>query len=99
MKTMKPSAPFRFRLYITGDAPNSVQALANLQALCQEHLADRHELEIVDVLHAPKRALADGILLTPMLVKLFPVPGCQILGTLSRTQTVLQALGLHQQTK
>jgi circadian clock protein KaiB len=96
---MKSPASFRFRLYITGDAPNSVQALANLQALCQEHLADRHELEIVDVLREPKRALADRILLTPMLVKLDPAPPCKILGTLSRTQTVLQALGLPGQTK
>jgi len=91
---MNQPASFRFRLYITGEAPNSVQAMANLQALCREHLPDRHEIEVVDVLREPKRALADGILLTPMVVKWFPVPGCQILGTLSRTQTVLQALGL-----
>jgi circadian clock protein KaiB len=96
---MKAPPPFCFRLYITGAAPNSVQAVANLQALCREHLADRHEIEVVDVLREPKRALADGILLTPMLVKLSPAPVCQILGSLGRTPTVLLALGLPLPTK
>jgi len=91
---MNPPAPFKFRLYVTGEAPNSLQAAANLAALCHEHLAGRHEIEIVDVLREPLRALADGVMLTPMLVKLLPAPACHILGTLSRTQTVLSALGI-----
>ena len=91
---MNQPTPFKFRLYVTGEAPNSLQAIANLAALCHEHLPDRHEIEIVDVLREPLRALADGVMLTPLLVKVSPAPTCQILGTLSRTQTVLQVLGL-----
>jgi circadian clock protein KaiB len=86
---------FKFRLYVAGDAPNSVQALANLTALCRAHLPDRHEIDVVDVLREPKRALADGIVMTPTLVKLAPSPVRTIVGTLGQTQAVLQALGLE----
>jgi circadian clock protein KaiB len=85
---------FRFRLYVAGDAVNSAQALANLAALCRAHLPDRHEIEVVDVFRAPKRALADGIFMTPTLVKLVPLPARRIVGTLGQTGLVLQALGL-----
>jgi circadian clock protein KaiB len=85
---------YKFRLYITGVGPNSAQAVVNLNALCREHLSERHEIEIIDVLLDPKRALADGVLLTPMLVKLFPAPIRKIIGTLSETQPVLLALGI-----
>lgn len=86
---------FKFRLYVAGDAMNSAQALANLTALCRAHLPDRHEIEIVDVYKEPKRALVDGIFMTPTLVKLAPSPVRMIVGTLGETQTVLQALGLE----
>lgn len=86
---------FRFRLYVAGDAPNSAQALANLAALCRAHLPDRHEIEVVDVFREPKRVLADGVFMTPTLVKLAPLPIRRIVGTLSQTQLVLQALGLE----
>jgi circadian clock protein KaiB len=86
---------FRFRLYVAGDALNSVQAQSNLNALCRKYLPDRHEIEVVDVFQEPKRALIDGIFMTPTLVKLAPSPVRMIVGTLSQTQTVLQALGLE----
>jgi circadian clock protein KaiB len=89
---------FKFRLYVAGDALNSAQALANLTALCLEHLPDRHEIEVVDVVREPKRALVDGIFMTPTLVKLAPSPVRMIVGTLSQTQSVLQALGLETST-
>ena len=86
---------FRFRLYVAGDALNSTQAIANLAALCRTHLPDRHDIEVVDVFREPQRALADGIFMTPTLVKLGPSPVRKIVGTLSQTQPVLQALGLE----
>jgi circadian clock protein KaiB len=86
---------FKFRLYVAGDAQNSAQAIANLTALCRVHLAGRHAIEVVNVFREPKRALADSILMTPTLVKLAPVPAPRrIVGTLSQTEPVLQALGL-----
>jgi circadian clock protein KaiB len=92
---MNPHLLFKFRLYVAGDTPNSALALANLGALCRESLPDQHEIEIVDVFREPKRALADGIFMTPTLVKLMPSPVRKIIGTLSQTGSVLQALGLE----
>ena len=86
---------FKFRLYVAGDAQNSAQAIANLTAICHTYLPDRHDIEVVNVFREPKRALADGILMTPTLVKLAPSPVRRIVGTLSQTQPVLQALGLE----
>ena len=88
---------FKFRIYVAGDAQNSVQALANLRALCHACLLNRSEIEVVDVFREPKRALADGIFMTPTLLKLKPGPSQRIVGSLSQTQTVLQALGLDAQ--
>jgi circadian clock protein KaiB len=82
------------RLYIANSAPNSVRAVANLAAICKEHLGDNFELEIVDVLEYPQRALADGILVTPSLAKLSPLPSASIVGNLSDKGSVLQALGI-----
>lgn len=92
---MSRRSKFKFRLYVAGDAQNSAQAVANLTALCHTYLLDRHDIEVVDVFREPKRALADGILMTPTLVKLSPSPVRRIVGTLSQTQPVLQALGLE----
>lgn len=85
---------FKFRLYVAGDAQNSLQARANLAALCDELLADRHTVDVVDVFKDPGRALADGIFMTPTLVKLAPKPTRKIVGTLSHRQSLLDALGL-----
>ena len=85
---------FSFRLYIAGDAPNSLQAIANLTQLCDTHLQDRYEIEIVDVLLDPKRALTEAIFMTPTLVSDSPYPGHRIVGTLSHTEPILQILGL-----
>jgi circadian clock protein KaiB len=85
---------FTFRLYIAGDAPNSLQAIANLTSLCETHLPGRHEIDIIDVLLDPKRALRESILMTPTLVTDSPYPGHRIVGTLSHTEPILQILGL-----
>jgi circadian clock protein KaiB len=82
------------RLYIANNAPNSVRAIANLAAICKEYLEGNFELEIVDVLEYPRRALADGVLVTPSLAKLSPLPTASIVGNLSDKSSVLQALGI-----
>ena len=84
-----------FRLFVAGDAHNSTHAKANLAALCAVHLAGRHEIEIVDVFKEPARALAEGIFLTPTLLRLEPLPRRAIVGSLSETNVVLAALGLE----
>lgn len=85
----------KFRLYVAGRAPNSVQAVANLNAICRAYLHENCTIEIIDVIEEPLRALADGILVTPTLVKLSPPPVSSIIGDLSQTPSVLLTLGLE----
>jgi circadian clock protein KaiB len=93
--TSRSPAKSRFRLYVAGGTQNSERAQANLSKLCKEHLPDRHEIEIVDVLTDPERAMEDGILMTPTLLKLWPLPAQRIVGTLNQTELVLQSLRLE----
>jgi circadian clock protein KaiB len=83
----------QLRLYIAGNAPNSLRAVANARAICEEHFAATHDLEIVDFLEQPLRALADGILVTPTLLKLLPLPAQRLIGNLSDKSLVLATLG------
>jgi len=92
MATAKVSSGLQLRLYVAGNAPNSVRAVANVRAICDQHFASGHELEIVDLLLHPRRALADGILVTPTLLKLLPLPVQRVIGDLSDTNQVLLML-------
>ena len=82
------------RLYIAGSAPNSVRAQQNLGSICDEYLKGNYDLEIIDILQEPLRALVDGVLLTPTLTKVWPQPATKIVGNLSEKRDVLVALGL-----
>jgi circadian clock protein KaiB len=86
---------FKFRLYVAGAGPHSTQAILNLNTICAEHLPNRHEIEVVDVTVDQGRALSDGVMLTPLLIRLSPGPVLKIAGTLSRSESVVRALGLH----
>jgi circadian clock protein KaiB len=83
-------------LYITDSGPNSVRAVANLEAICRENLQGNFRLEIIDVLQYPLRALADGIVVTPSLAKLSPLPVATVVGNLSDRSGVLRALGIEE---
>ncbi|MFO0750509.1 MAG: circadian clock KaiB family protein [Myxococcota bacterium] len=80
------------RLYVAGQAPNSLSALSRARALCAEHFAGAYALEVVDVLKHPARALADGVIVTPTLVKLLPLPVVRVVGNLSDAAQVLLIL-------
>ena len=80
------------RLYVAGNAPNSLRAIANARSICAEHFAASHQLEIVDLLQFPSRALEDGIIVTPTLLKLLPLPTLRVIGDLSDTRQVFLAL-------
>ena len=89
-----PKGAYVFRLYIAGGAPNSVRALANLYTLCHKHFPESHRIDVIDVLIRPLRALSDGVVVTPTLVKVSPAPEQQIIGNLSEEAELLRALGL-----
>ena len=88
------SAPWQFRLYVAGSAPHSSLAIANLEVFGNTFLKGNYTVEVVDVMREPLRTLADGVLVTPTLVRLSPEPVCRIIGNLSDQQIVLIALGL-----
>jgi circadian clock protein KaiB len=90
----RPGNRFSFRLFVAGDSPNSARAVENLKALCDRRLGGQCDREVVDVFREPQRALADGILVTPTLIKLAPGPVKSVVGDLSQEGAVLLALGV-----
>ena len=94
--TDHPNGAYIFKLYIAGGAPNSVRAFANLYAICRKHFPDSHRIEVIDIMKEPLRALAETVLVTPTVVKLFPLPAVRIIGDLSDEEAILRALGLPQ---
>lgn len=83
------------RLYVAGDAPNSVAARANLRRILEPYGAGAYSVEVVDCLRQPMRALQEGVLVTPTLVRLEPEPMRTIIGSLSDAARVLETLGLE----
>lgn len=99
MKRRAGTAPrierVRLRLYVAGRLLNSVRAKENLRQLCERHLISLDDLEVVDVLSEPRRAVADEVLVTPTLIRLVPAPRIRLIGDLSDPATVLAALGVE----
>lgn len=85
---------FSFRLYVAGQTERSMTAAANLRALCDNHLAGRYELEIVDAVERPDLAQQQGILATPTVVRLAPPPQLRVIGDLSDPWRGAAALGI-----
>jgi circadian clock protein KaiB len=82
------------RLYITGSTPKSTRAVHNLMKICQEHLAGRYELEVIDIYQQPELAQVEDIIAVPTLVKKRPLPVQKVLGDLSNAQQLVFGLGL-----
>ncbi len=87
------AAEYHFRLFVAGDEPNSRLAEHNLRALCGEHLPNRHQIEVVNVLENFEAALAAHIMVVPALLVTAPRP-VTLFGTLADKHTVLAALAL-----
>ena len=85
---------FLLRLYVAGQTPKSMTAFANLKNICEEHLAGRYKIEVVDLLKNPTLASGDQILAIPTLVRKLPEPVRKIIGDLSNTERVLIGLDL-----
>jgi circadian clock protein KaiB len=86
---------WHLRLYVAGQSPKSLRALANLKELCEKHLAGHYEIEIVDLVEHPTLAKTDDILAVPTLVRRLPEPLRRIIGDLSDTERVLVSLRLQ----
>jgi circadian clock protein KaiB len=95
-KSQKPdNNRWQLRLYVAGQTPKSIAALANLKKLCETHMAGHYEIEVIDLLKNPKLAAGDQILAIPTLVRKLPEPVKKIIGDLSNEHRVLVGLDLR----
>jgi circadian clock protein KaiB len=90
------SAKWNLRLYIAGDSPKSKTALENLTRLCETHLRDNYDIEVVDLRRRPDLARADEILAVPTLIRKIPKPMRRVIGDLSNAECALRALDFPQ---
>ena len=98
-KALKVS-PFRrpryiLRLYVTGSSARSLQAVSNLKKICEAHLTDDYDLEVIDIYENPSAAREEQIIAAPTLVKQLPKPLRKFVGNLSNTQKILAGLDIY----
>jgi circadian clock protein KaiB len=86
---------FQLRLYVAGQTAKSLAAFANLQHICETHLANRYTIEVIDLLKNPQLAAGDQILAVPTLVRRLPEPIKKIIGDLSNEARVLVGLDVQ----
>lgn len=91
---MESQPSYQLSLFITGASPNSVRAINNIKAICEEYLAGDYELEIIDVYQIPEIAQKEQIIAVPTLIKKRPAPERRLVGDMSDTVKVLRGLGI-----
>jgi circadian clock protein KaiB len=89
------SQVWNLRLYVAGQTAKSLAAFANLKRICEEHLAGKYQIEVVDLIKNPTLAKGDQILAIPTLVRKLPQPVRKIIGDLSNTEKVLVGLDIR----
>jgi circadian clock protein KaiB len=94
-KKAVPQETWELRLYVAGQSTNSLRAIANLKRICEEHMAGRYKVEIIDLLKQPRLARDDEIIAIPSLVRKLPKPIRKIIGDLSDTERTLVGLQLR----
>jgi len=87
----------RLRLYVVGTTPSSSRAIVNVRKLCEEHLPDEYDLDVVDISLNPSLAAQAQIIAAPTLVRELPPPERRFIGDMSDTERLLSGLGLAQQ--
>ena len=86
---------WELRLYVAGQTPKSLKAFANLNKICQEQLAGRYTIEVIDLLENPQLAAGHQIFAIPTLVRTMPAPIKKIIGDLSNTERTLVGLDIR----
>lgn len=94
-KLARPQDEWILRLYTAGHTARAAAALENLRSICEEHLAGRYRIEVVDLLKHPQLARGDQIVAVPTLVRRLPPPMKRIIGDLSNQDSVLVGLDLR----
>ena len=86
---------YNLRLYVAGQTPKSLAAIANLKRICEDHLVGRYTIEVIDLMKTPQLAEGDQIVALPTLVRHLPPPLKRIIGNLSDTEKVLVGLDIR----
>src|SRR3954471_8274436 len=86
---------YNLRLYVAGQTPKSIAAIANLKKLCEQHLPGRYKIEVIDLMKDPALAQRDQIVAIPTLIRQLPEPLKRIIGDLSNAQKVLVGLDIQ----
>jgi circadian clock protein KaiB len=94
-KTDSTEEIWNLRLYVAGQTPKSIAAFANLKKICEEHLAGKYRIEVIDLLKSPQLAKGDQIIAIPTLVRKLPEPLKKIIGDLANTERVLVGLDIR----
>jgi len=89
---------WNLRLYVAGQTPKSIVALANLKRICDQHLEGQYKVEVIDLMENPQLAQRDQIVAIPTLVRELPTPLKRIIGDLSNTDRVLVGLDVIPQS-
>src|SRR5450759_3800294 len=87
-------ARYVLRLYVSGSTSKSALAVENIKRICEQHLKDRYDLEVVDIYQQPNLARDEQIVAVPTLIKRFPPPVRRLIGDLSNLEKVLLGLDL-----
>ncbi len=90
---------YNLRLYVAGQTPKSLAAIANLKSICEQHLAGRYTIEVIDLIVTPQLAAGDQIVALPTLVRRLPPPLKRIIGNLSDTERVLVGLDIRKNSE
>ncbi len=85
---------YLFRLYVAGDSTKSANAIHNLRELCEKHLKNRYQIEVIDINKQPELAMKEQIVAVPTLVKYLPLPLRRMIGDLSKPDRVVVGLDL-----
>lgn len=94
-KTDSTEEIWNLRLYVAGQTPKSIAAFANLKKICEEHLAGRYRIEVIDLIKNPQLAKGDQIIAIPTLVRKLPEPLKKMIGDLANTERVLVGLDIR----
>jgi len=99
MRKNAESGVYELRLYVAGQTPKSIAAFSNLKEICENYLAGKYRIEVIDLMKNPQLAKGDQIFAIPTLVRKLPTPIKKIIGDLSNTERVLVGLDLRPLTE
>ena len=97
-QTKAASSHYILKLYVAGQSPKSVNAIANIKKICEENLQGRYELDVIDLYQQPQLALGEQIIAIPTLIRKLPAPLRRIIGDMSNTERVLVGLDIQKAT-